>query len=60
MDPTDTALAACAGIGLAVCAACALGYAWRTALPPRMKESRSDPDLESLREIVSDSLPSHK
>ena len=55
MDVTDTALAACAGIGLAICAACALGYAWRTALPPRMKPSRSDTDLTL---ILENSVPS--
>jgi hypothetical protein len=58
-DPTDTALAVCTGVGLALCAIGALVHAWRTSGRHMqvMKESRSDPDLENL---AADSLPTHK
>ena len=55
MDTTDTALAVSAALGLAFCAACALGYAWRTSRRPQMKPSRSDTDLTL---ILQNSIPS--
>lgn len=54
-DVTDTVLSVCAALGLAICAAGALGYAWRTSRPPRMKPSRSDTDLTL---ILENSIPS--
>ena len=54
-DVTDTALSATAAVGLALCAACALGYAWKTSRVPRMKPSRSDTDLTL---ILENSIPS--
>lgn len=61
-DPTDTALAVCAALGLALCGIGTLVYSWRTSrgYKSAMKASRSDPDLENLQDIVADSLPSHK
>ena len=61
-DPTDKALAVCTGIGLALCAIGALTHAWRSSrgYKAAMKESRSDQDLASLENIVTDSLPTHK
>lgn len=55
MDTTDTALAVSAALGLAFCAACALGYAWRTSRPRTLKPSRSDTDLTL---ILENSIPS--
>jgi hypothetical protein len=54
-DVTDTALGASAAVGLALCAVCALGYAWKTSRRPQMKPSRSDNDLTS---ILDNSIPS--
>ena len=54
-DTTDIALGTTTAVGLAVCALCALGYAWRTSRPPRMKPSRSDTDLTL---ILENSVPS--
>ena len=61
-DPTDLALAVCAGVGLALCGIGTLIYSWRTSngYKPTMKESRSDPDLENLQDMMPDSLPTHK
>lgn len=58
MDATDTALASVTAVSLALCCIGTLVYVWRgrTGLKP----SRSDPDLESLQNIVTDSLPTHK
>ncbi len=57
-DPTDLALGISAAVALTVCGICVLVNAWRTSGRP-LKMSRSDPDLESLQDIGSDSLPTH-
>ena len=59
-DPTDTALAACTGVGLALCCLAAFWTAYRRVPLDRIKVSRSDPDLENLQDLVADSIPSHK
>jgi hypothetical protein len=61
-DPTDRALAVCAGVGLALCGIGVFVSAWRSSrgYKAAMKESRSDQDLSSLENIVTDSLPTHK
>lgn len=60
-DPTDTALAVCTGVGLALCCLAAFWSACRRGDPGYgIKVSRSDPDLENLQDIVADSIPSHK
>jgi hypothetical protein len=58
-DNTDTILGGVTAGFLALCGICVVVSAWR-ARRPVMKVSRSDPDLESLQNIVADSLPSHK
>lgn len=60
-DTTDTVLAAILATGLSVCGlGLVIGLIRATCWRPRMKQSRSDPDLESLQELGSDSLPTHK
>jgi hypothetical protein len=59
-DPTDMALGISAAVGLALCGVCVVVHAWRTSRQPRLKESRSDPDLENLQDLVAESLPTHK
>jgi len=58
---TDSILGGLTAGLLAACAAGVLINAW-CAMRRRnaMKESRSDPDLESLQNIAADSLPTHK
>jgi hypothetical protein len=59
-DPTDMALGISAAVGLAICGICVVVNAWRSSRMPRLKESRSDPDLENLQDLVAESLPTHK
>jgi hypothetical protein len=59
-DPTDMALGISAAVGMALCGICVVVNAWRNSRQPRLKESRSDPDLENLQDLVADSLPTHK
>jgi hypothetical protein len=55
-DPTDTILAACTGVGIALCCICAFVTAWRQVeQQSRMKPSRSDGDLTS---ILDNAIPS--
>ena len=57
MADTDSILGGVTAGFLAVCFVGVLANAWcRTR---RMKMSRSEPDLESLQNIVQDSLPTH-
>ena len=60
-DTTDSILAGLTAAALALCGITAFVSAWRTSRRALvMKSSRSDPDLESLQNIVTDSLPTHK
>lgn len=48
-DPTDTALAISAGVGVALCGVCILVVAWRQSkIRAYMKASRSDTDLSTM------------
>jgi hypothetical protein len=47
---TDHVLGILAGVGLAVCGICVVVNAWRST--PRMKMSRSDPDLSILENAI--------
>jgi hypothetical protein len=48
-DPTDTALAISAGVGIALCGICVLATAWRQSkIRAYMKASRSDTDLSNM------------
>ena len=58
MEDTDGILGGVTAGFLALCGICVVVSAWR-ARRPVMKASRSDPDLESLQNIVQDSLPTH-
>ena len=61
MDTTDSILGGIAAGFLALCGLSTIVYAWRNSRRQiSLKESRSDPDLESLQNIVTDSLPTHK
>ena len=60
-DNRDAILGGVTAGFLALCGICVVVSAWRASRISRaMKASRSDPDLESLQDIVADSLPSHK
>lgn len=49
MDPTDTALAISAGVGIALCGVWVLVTAWRQSkIRAQMKPSRSNDDLTSM------------
>jgi len=57
-DTTDTILGGVTAGFLALCGICVVVNVWRNRRPA-MKVSRSDPDLEGLQNIVTDSLPTH-
>jgi hypothetical protein len=61
-DPTDRALAISAAVGLFLCFVGGVVSVCRDnrVRTTRLKESRSDPDLENLQDLVADSIPSHK
>ncbi len=61
-DPTDRALAISAAVGLFLCFVGGVISVCKEKQfrVSRLKESRSDPDLENLQDLVADSIPSHK
>jgi hypothetical protein len=56
---TDTIMGVSAAVALAVCGICVVWRAWYESKRPHLKVSRSDPDLENLQDIATDSLPTH-
>lgn len=59
-DPTDTALAISAGVGVALCGVCILVVAWRQSkIRAYMKASRSDTDLSNMVSQNTDPIVVH-
>jgi hypothetical protein len=59
-DPTDTALAISAGVGIALCGICVLATAWRQSkIRAYMKASRSDTDLSKMVSQNTDPIVVH-
>ena len=59
-DPTDTALAISAGVGIALCGICVLATAWRQSkIRAYMKASRSDTDLSNMVSQTTEPIVVH-